>query len=173
MNNNFIVQLMPMNTEKTNEVLYCKRINKILPNFPIPVITQLFFDHPQEINNLSWLDYKTLQISLHKWNKSEIPKNNYGKDSTVELFKNKYFNGGSSQILRYKKIGDYILKNGTWPIPPIFLENIEGKIMGGRGEKLGQPYHLIEGHNRLAQILGYIERGVANDYHFVYIMKMK
>ena len=133
-----------------------------------------FYDHYNQINDYSWLNYKSLYFEKKLWEIGQIPVSDFGNVSCVETYKYHYFKGKSSICERFKKIGDYFLKYGTWPVPPIFLENFDGTLVFDSGFPCGKPYHLVEGHNRMAQFLGYKEiGGILGITHYVYIMKIR
>jgi hypothetical protein len=43
---------------------------------------------------------------------------------------------------------NFMRENQTWPLPILILENLGGNVRSS----LGQPYHLLEGHRRLAYL---------------------
>ncbi len=149
---------------------YSKRISPELPNFPPEVLKQWFYDHAQQTNEHSWLGYKNLKFSREIWSTEMVPVNKFGKDACVETYKRNFFSG-RVKIPKTDRIADYFRRCGTWPVPPIFLENFEEGLKYPNGFPCGSPYHLIEGHNRMAQFLGFKEQGILKDQHSVWLVK--
>ena len=69
-------------------------------------------------------------------------------------------------------IAEYMYKNGTWNTPIVLLENIDGSIKFGDGERMKAPYHLLEGHKRLSYLNGLRDLSKALAEHEVWIVNL-
>jgi len=148
--------------------LYLERALKHLPNFPKEVIIQWFYDHPQQIDEHKWLGYEKLKFELLKWKTDEVPITDFGNTDAVETYMYNYFERGISTSRR-DRIESYFNEHGTWPVPPIFLENLNGDLEYPHGFPCGKPYHLLEGHNRMAFFIKYKKLKKLSETHLVYI----
>jgi len=54
--------------------------------------------------------------------------------------------------VQQKRLGAFMINNGTWPSPPLVLDNAQG-LRRPSGQSLSR-YHLLEGHHRLAFLRG-------------------
>ena len=154
--------------ELEDKVLYLERIFKLLPNFPKEVIIQWFYGHPQQAHEHAWLNYQNLKFELTTWKTEEVPICNYGNTDAVETYSYNYFKKGNMSNRR-EKLEQYFQANGTWPIAPIFLKNEFGNLKYPHGFPCGKPFHLLDGHNRMAFFLEYKRLKKLSQAHFVYI----
>lgn len=137
---------------------YAARVGALLPNFPADVLIQWFHRHPNAIHRFSRLGLERLEFSEERWFGSEIPK--------AEAFENP---GDYAMLQKGARHGGYknewLLEQmrvcGTWPCPPIFLANPKGGEVyslpygdhtGRDSVRCRQPWHLLEGHHRLAYL---------------------
>lgn len=65
------------------------------------------------------------------------------------------------------ELGQYMLANGTWPVPIIVLDN-EAGLQSPDGEPLAR-WHLIEGHMRSAYMDHLAKTGQAKETHQVWV----
>jgi hypothetical protein len=125
-----------------DEVGYVKRMAAVLPHFPPDVLGQWFFDH--------WMHYPSLRFTDTYWATTEVPLEHFGHE---ELLTNRvrYFKSEPDLPCRYSRLLEYMTKHGTWPRPIIVLDTKSN--LPERPEWLSDgPYHLLEGHNRVAGI---------------------
>lgn len=149
---------------------YLSRIQPLLPNFPKEVIVQWFYDHNQQVEEYEWLDYPSLAFSQESWKTEQVPVKDFGNVDAARTYMYHFFAKGlrTSRTLR---LALYFEKFGTWPVPPVFLENQDGNLQFPHRLPCGTPYHLIEGHNRMALFLGYKQRIKLADSHAVYVVR--
>ena len=70
---------------------YCKRMKKILPNFPAEVLSQWFYRHTKlDINDYAWLDYRTITFFKEEWSSDLILSSGITNNKTVQIDKRKY-----------------------------------------------------------------------------------
>ncbi|WP_395350100.1 hypothetical protein [Variovorax sp. UC122_21] len=127
---------------------YARRVQAALPNFPASVITQWFFDHSDVIEEYAWLQYESLRFECVELSESDLRRPCLARHETVAQYRNHFLRGNTSQ--RMSRIAQYMREFGTWPIPPIVLDNPDGAIVASWGLKYSTPYELLEGHHRLA-----------------------
>ena len=143
---------------------YCHRFQKIYPNFPIEVIKQLFYDHPDAIDDNKWLKYETLKFKLSEFSIKQILQNCFLKHDAIKQYC-EYFVSGTRPP-RITSLANYISVNKTWPIPPIVLQNINSEYLC---RNCLEPYHLLEGHHRFAALLALSESIELSAKHQVWI----
>jgi hypothetical protein len=128
---------------------YYRRINNFLPNFPQAVLKQWLFDHFQSaINRYAWIEFEQLSFRQEIWNTERIINEiKAWNELAVENWKSAFFKNPDYQI---GPLITFMHQNGTWPVPPIILDNIHGLRMPDHS--LIARWELIEGHHRLAYL---------------------
>ncbi|POA61146.1 hypothetical protein [Pseudomonas sp. GW531-R1] len=127
---------------------YARRVQELLPNFPEPVITQWFYDHHQCIGEHAWLDYPSLGFKLVKFGAEFLNLRCLRDHETVVQYRDYFLQGTDSA--RMNRLAAYIKEKGTWPVPPIIFDNVDGDFVSPWGLRYSKPYDLLEGHHRMA-----------------------
>ena len=174
-NSKLINELRPKNWgEVTAEIEpfpnYQDRISKILPNWPAcPLENWLYRHFDFVISDYGWLNFRALVFTKTVWKKYDIYTNinSHIIYSIDNLGKQIFTNSPSMRSW----LQEYMIKNNTWPVPIILLNNIQG-IMGPENEKYGKPFHLLEGHLRLGYFRNIYKRdkNLLKDSHSVWIV---
>jgi hypothetical protein len=133
-------------TESPSE--YARRVQKLLPNFPESAITQWFYDHHQCIREHAWLDYPSLKFTLAEVGADFLTLTCLRNNETIMQYRDYFLQGTDSR--RMHRLANYIEENGTWPIPPVILDNTKSDIVSPWGLRYSTPYELLEGHHRMA-----------------------
>ncbi len=68
-------------------------------------------------------------------------------------------------------LSDFVYLYGTWPAPIILADNTNGTKCFLGGESLKAPFHVLEGHHRLAWLLAMKNQGRAKPHHDVWIVR--
>jgi len=141
---------------------YLSRTGCLLPNFPAEVLSQWFYDHNNVVEEYSWLNYPTLNFTLHSFTPKTMKLPCFWEHETVVQYRNYFLEGVVSQ--RMSRLSKYIRKHGSWPVPPLVIHNPKGKIKTPWGLQYSSPYELIEGHHRFAVLyaLGFHCKGTHN-----------
>lgn len=147
---------------------YAARVQSYLPDFPRAIIIQWFYDHPQCIDQYSWLDYQSLQFTLTKFGNEKLTLPCLACNETVVQYRDHFLNGDNSR--RMKRIADYIRTEGTWPLPPIILDNPNSKLTAPNGLRYAHPYDLLEGNHRMAVLYALIPKGLVHSSHNVWLV---
>lgn len=155
-------------TEQMDE--YSTRFQHTFPNFPSEVISQWFYDHPQSLNQNSWLPFSLLNFSLVELTTSEIFDSCFSKNPIVDQYRNHFEEANTSP--RMCRLSAYIIANSTWPVPPIVIANPESKIESPWGIKCDSPLHLLEGHHRFAVLHAYKSKIVLKPTHKLWVAKI-
>ena len=152
------------------ETVYVGRVSSLLSNFPPDVLGQWFYDHHQQFeDDYGWLGFERLSFRLAYWRTDEIPTHDFGHD---ELLRDRvgYFRDVDEKSQRHDRLWRYTCERGTWPRPIIVLHNPDGRLHFPNGLALGAPFHLLEGHNRVAALSAAAGAGVAlTDAHAVWM----
>lgn len=130
---------------------YARRVQKLLPNLPESVITQWFYDH-HCIEQHAWLDYPSLRFKLATVDAGFLNLPCLSEHATVVQYRDYFLQGTDSP--RMTRLASYIEESGTWPVPPIILDNTEDAIVSPWGLRYSAPYDLLEGHHRMAVLYG-------------------
>jgi hypothetical protein len=147
---------------------YCRRVQRLLPNFPSSVIVQWLHRHfPFVARRYQWLDFDCLVFEQQVWSTDRILAEVVASDQSILesrrhiLWSDKY--GGKSWL------EVYMIRRGTWPRPIIVLENVA--IPRRAAKHLHSPFHLLEGHRRAGYLRGLADRGCARSAHAVWVVR--
>ena len=129
---------------------YRHRVHELLPNVPSDVIEQWLYEHWSGVSaRYGHLDLAALHFDLVAWSNDCLPTEGIGNDSYVDSLTGVALRDPTSYD-RLRRIDSFFDEHGTWPRPVIFLENSRGQHTDSKNPWFGQPYHLLEGHHRLA-----------------------
>lgn len=130
---------------------YIKRLRILLPNFPPQVISDWIVCHGSSaFKEHGWFDFRLFRFELskrptHFFLNDVLTSNEPAiQDWALAIKTNRQF--------QEYNLGSYMITNGTWPVPPLVLDN-PTDLIDPRGDTLGR-YHLLEGHHRLAYLKG-------------------
>lgn len=149
---------------------YYARFPKELKSIPIDVVENWIYRHWDDFTEWIPLKPQDWKYELKEFSNNEILKISHIND-WIPILKAE----AVEYVTRGKRVnnyvGQYMLKNGTTPSPIIVGENI-GHISYPRMPitcLMKEPYQLIEGHSRLACLLGMISSSHINlkKYHKV------
>ncbi|MCP4020866.1 MAG: hypothetical protein GY729_03405 [Desulfobacteraceae bacterium] len=156
------IQLKPQSDESFGKVY--PRLQSALPNFPKNVIEQWVFRHFDSfIDKNWWIGLEGLSFNLESWSNEDIfNKVNSLKMDMVDHWGDRFCN----RLMNKRLIGwldDFYMNKKKWPHPIIILKNKKG-IADPDGKQLSQPYHLLEGHMRLAYFRAFIKKKISPKY---------
>ena len=136
---------------------YIERVKSFLPRFPSQVIETWLWEHDSQIIDFVEFPLEKFHFRLEAMTLEELPFDDNGDGRDYQVGKNidqlkdrEYQLNMKTYNWPMQKIKTYIEQNGTWPVPPIVLKNTGGVVEKYDGYKCGIPYHLIEGHRRIA-----------------------
>lgn len=143
-----------------------------LPNTPIDVINDFLIDHH---GNSDFLDqYSNLNLSLLKWDRAYLTGEELAYVSYFPKFST-YFNNCKKKAVDFQLKGwrcigqpENVVQHWkefkTWEASPIL---IDASLVSVQSSKL----HLVEGHTRLATLIGLIAQGLISpsDKHTCWI----
>jgi hypothetical protein len=151
-----------------DEPSYVRRMAAVLPHFPADVLGQWFFDHWMQIGDNSWMDYPSLRFTDVRWTTSEVPIEDFGHEELLASLV-RYFESESDLPKRHSRLLAYMTSEGTWPRPIIVLDTKTN--LRDRPPWLSNgPYHLLEGHNRVAGIRYLRDRVHPRPSHSVWVV---
>lgn len=133
--------------EETAEEYARRMQSTILPHWPEEPLTEWLYRHYNNLETYEFLGYQSLRFERQTWHLEAIP----GREAFADpRFCDNFSKGLEARAQGRDWLARYMLEHGTWPTPILLLENIGGTLTYPSGEKLNQPYHLLEGHRRLA-----------------------
>lgn len=147
----FVRSLVPVEQDGTFEtepvVDYLARVQPLLPAFPEEVLMQWFHHHGVHGHEYDWLGYRSLTFQREIWCTERIlsevrswPGNDWVAGYCETML--------SDPVIQNGWLGKTMIDAGSWPIAPIILNNTHSFQNSG-GSRLGEPYHLLEGHRRM------------------------
>lgn len=147
--------LRPITTEAEaiveDRLAYVARVTERLPNFPASVILQLFYDHPQRLEDFAPLGFENLCFKLVELQPNVLASTSLRGHETVVQYSSYAKQGRFTDSPRYSRLLDYIQEHLTWPVPPVLVDNRAGQFPKLPGSpSWSSPYDLLEGHHRLA-----------------------
>jgi hypothetical protein len=147
--NNYLKPLLPKGNDtlvKESFEFYKGRVSSLASNIPDCVLKNWIYRHYScEVSDYSFLNFNKMQFTKEKWSKEDIYH-------LIKSYNDSWINNLGYQLYRRNNMSwlqDYMLKNMTWPVPIVVLENKEAFYRNDRDMKLGAPFHLLEGHLRL------------------------
>jgi hypothetical protein len=166
-------QLLPLVDEaggKTESFAeYQNRVSPLLPRFPEEVLRDWLYKHGRNALYLDGcIDIHALTFRDESWSASDIlEKVSTSQHETVSGWKRAIL----GDLHRGGPLGSFMVKHGTWPVPPVVLDN--DTDVHFRSGILFHRFHLLEGHHRLGYLQGLAtdERVVMQATHRLWLAK--
>ena len=168
-------KVRPQNMDKIEKESFesaLPRLKKHLPNFPECVLEQWVYRHfDQFYNNYWFLGFDKLVFDKMSFNFNDImeikSKDLRGQDYWGDEFSNQE----ETRMMTY--LAKFMRENKTWPKPIIVFDT--KSVSNKFGEKFQEPFHLLEGHMRLAYMRALIRYKVAGvkPCHEVWVVTLK
>ena len=156
-------------TESQND--YCSRFRSHFSQFPNDVIAQWFYEHPNSLSQNDWLNYRTLSFGLVKIPIDAVKNECFHDNPFVELYRQYLLQGQlTPRIIRLVR---YIKDKGSWPVPPIVLDNFDSKQVFPWGMGCSFPYQLLEGRHRFAVMITLLDAVELLAEHDVWLCRRK
>lgn len=147
---------------------YARRMKlTVLPNWPEEVLIEWLHRHADFIDKYAFLRFETFSFSREPWPLEYIPGRQAFAD---ERFCDSFSNIEERAKNPYDWLAIYMLREGTWNTPIVFLQNKLGQFRFPYGLPLKHPYHLLEGHRRLSFLNGLRRIGKALPIHDVWVV---
>jgi len=143
------LHLRPRYEESETFDEYYNRVSYLVPNFPKSVLKQWLFDHFESVvNRYAWLESEKLLFRQEIWETERvINKIKAWNELAVENWKVAFLKNPKFQT---GPLITFMHQNGTWPEPPLILDNFSGLCMPDKS--VIARWELIEGHHRLAYL---------------------
>lgn len=167
-NDLYLPKLNQMDEYRESKDEYFLRIKKILPNFPKEVLIQWLYEHWNDIDNFSWLEFPKLNFESVEWPIRRIEESGIHCHETIKAYLYRFQNGTESK--RMISIDNHFQSNGTWPVAPLLLKNVNGTAKYPNGLSCEEPYHPVEGHHRLAIFLAYRNMPFIKENHKIWLI---
>lgn len=155
---------------------YYARFPRELGNVPKEVVqTWMWYHNEQVIEFVEVYDFQKWVFTLEEFNNSDIMKiQHFDYDLRLLDGKGEEFIKGE---MKGYDTADYMLANGTSPCPIIIAKNAGAHIhhQGPEGDKMLEPYHLIEGNRRLAYLRAMITSAYAKlkNSHHIWVVDIR
>ncbi|MAX24619.1 MAG: hypothetical protein CMJ19_08960 [Phycisphaeraceae bacterium] len=153
---------------------YWERIRKLIPNFPPEACKQWLWQHYSCTTEYDWLNLRTLDFRREEWPTQlifEKVREWPDTDGGLLTIWSNYIR--TSPDAKSNQLANYMTYNGTWPLPPLIIENPKG-ITRPDGYPLGEPFHLMEGHHRLGFLHGLAKsQTVLQEKHSLFIITVQ
>ncbi len=153
------------------EADYLRRVRPLLPAFPDEVLVEWFLRHGVHAHEYAWLGYRGFSFAREVWVTRRIlehvkswPEEDDPLDGYAESFL-------AEESIRSGWLGSYMTREGTWPTPPVVLDNRVG-FQTPSGTRLGQPFNLLEGHRRAGYLraLARSSKSAVQEQHALWIV---
>lgn len=127
---------------------YLSRVRPLLPNFPEDAIIHWLYRHnPQVLREYRWTNFSSLRFRLEKWSTDRILNEvEHTNEPGVEIERQKLLQD-QGQYRKSYPLAAYMVSNGTWPIPPLVIDNDRGEAWPN-GSRIAR-FQAIEGMHRL------------------------
>ncbi|MFE8698297.1 hypothetical protein ACFYKT_18395 [Cytobacillus sp. FJAT-53684] len=157
--------------EKESFESYKGRVSSSASNIPDCVLENWIYRHYLcVVSDYSFLNFNKMQFIKEHRSKEDIYL-------LIKSYDDSWINNLGYQLYKRNNkswLQDYMLKNMTWPVPIIVLENKEASYLNDRGMKMGVPFHLLEGHLRLNYFreIYRTENEMLKDTHLIWKVNM-
>jgi hypothetical protein len=151
-----------------SEQAYIARIHVALPAWPEELVREWLFRHADFMEDYGQLGFERLRFTLEPWPLRLIPGREAFRDPR---FCDDFQDVEQRVENKYDWLAKYMLKAGTWNTPIVLFENPKNAAQPSRDLK--SPYHLLEGHRRLAFLNGLRRLGKAHPEHSVWITRLR
>jgi hypothetical protein len=128
-----------------------ERIKHLLPNFPDVALKEWVWRHyGNAVSDYGWIGLPYLHFTPEAWPTDRILAAVHGWENhgLIEHW-TKYLRENPDALADW--LGSKMINEGTWPEPPMIIENSMG-LARPDGLRLGEPFHLMEGHHRLCYL---------------------
>ena len=105
---------------------HCRRVRPLLPNFPDDVLSQWIYEHWSDVGRFDWLNFPSLRFHAESWSTEQDRQCGAATHEFVQLHR-KHFEAGQGGK-RTDRIATYMRKHGTWPVPPLLVQNESGVL---------------------------------------------
>lgn len=148
---------------------YVRRMQTtILPHWPEEPLTEWLYRHYNDLETYGFLGYESLKFERQTWNLNNIP----GREAFADpRFCDDFSRDLETRAQGHDWLARYMSEHRTWPTPILLLENLDGALAYPHGEKLKQPYQLLEGHRRLSFLNALRRSGRALPKHEIWLVR--
>lgn len=156
---------------RENPNSYALRIkNSYLPNWPTEVLIEWFYRHNPQLERYSFLGFERFIFERQSWELNEIPDQDCFDNPAVW---DDIVAGFKTSPTSKDWVAKYIFDHGTWSTPIVMLDNRCVTAGGKLVESLKGPFHLLEGHHRLAFLVTMRGKVWLKDYHDVWVVRLE
>ena len=148
---------------------YAKRMcSGPLANWPQEVLVEWLHRHANNMEDYAFLGFERLRFERVIWPTDCIPG--------AAAFRDERFCGNFQNVeeraaySRHDWLAHYMLREGTWNTPIVLLDS-RTVADAARGAWLKKPFHLLEGHRRLAFLQGLRRLGKARSEHVIWLVR--
>jgi hypothetical protein len=150
---------------------YVRRMQAtVLPHWPEEPLVEWLHRNYNSLKDYGFLGYDSLHFELQTWDLEAIP----GREAFADPgFCDDFSGSFEYRVREVDWLARYMNEHGTWSTPIYLLENLDGAISYPWGERLNQPYHLLEGHRRLSFLVALRHLGKALPGHQIWLARKR
>jgi hypothetical protein len=135
------------------------------PTLTEDFVLQICFEHADRFNQyfpkFSFDEHSVINRKVNaEWIRGNVRYDD-NKDLT-EFWRDQFNQFYKTKEACHYPIFRHMVKELTWPFPPVIVENRFGIEVLGSPMNLGSPYHLIEGTHRTSYLLTMLENRIIN-----------
>lgn len=136
------------------------KFKEVLPNFPECVLEQWTYRHFDNFcSDYWWLDFTELKFERVLFDREKIMEINSKIPDTLNFWGDDFINRPEYRA-KNTWLGKYMMENRKWPKPIIVFDT--NNNTAELEHELLKPYHLLEGHFRLAYMQALIRYSIDN-----------
>jgi len=139
-----------------------------LARWPQEVLVEWLHRHANDMEVYSFLGLERLRFESVTWPTDRIPGAAAFRDE--EFCKNFQNVEERAAYSRHDWLTHYMLREGTWNTPIVLLDSTT-VADAAHGARLKTPFHLLEGHRRLAFLQGLSRLGKARPEHIIWLAR--
>lgn len=132
------------------------RVREAFPHVPAEVARDWLHRH-WRYSTYDWLASADYRFTRVEWASTDLRSirinwNNFADQPEDVIDQGRYL-AERHRIVYGNDLAEYMIENGTWPVPPVILDNRDGHVH--KRYELPTTYVLVEGHRRF-QIGSYL-----------------
>jgi hypothetical protein len=152
-----------------DELAYAERMRSgPLASWPHEVLVEWLHRHANDMEVYCFLGFERLRFERVTWPADRIPGAAAFRDETFcRNFQNVEERAAYN---RHDWLAHYMLREGTWNTPIVLLDSTT-VAHAAHSARLKTPFHLLEGHRRLAFLEGLRRLGKARPKHIIWLAR--
>lgn len=140
---------------------YLSRIGEYAHRIDHRFLSEICYEHGQRFNDyFPDFNLDTHKIEIRSVTARQVQRYvRYDENEPVTFWAEQFDQFRAKAHYRYP-IFEHMIRNRTWPFPPVVIDNTNGFATSLGMRALGSPWHLVEGTHRVSYLNRMLELGL-------------